>query len=282
MGKKYSNELLMTIVGVGLLIVAVVYFISKRRNGSPIANSVAWVADQIEGFGVVPTTALKCPRGFRFFNDASGESFCCNGKVNPYSHQCEAPAPGKMCAFRPNTPDPRGSNLPKLPLCAAMNDRMNEEQQKGFCPQKLPNYVTSGKCCAGSPSNDGEDCSMFDLADASRYCVIDANKAKAGEQKCQNLKLAEMGTCPTSFQRIVYTMGDRERSKYGADASGLTIPVCFGMDRVCIPDAAIQEVQKEGIFNDKTPLANWKYSCSGYDRVFVQRDLTTNMDEKYI
>lgn len=267
-----------------IIVICVIIIIIRNQNWSPISSTVHWVSESLEGFGVAPTTALQCPANYRFFNDAAGGSFCCRGKVNPFTHTCEAAQGGRtnMCAFRPNVPDPRGPGLPTLPLCNAVADTIRETNQKGFCPSRLPNYVSSGKCCAGPTQLDGEECSATDLADTSRYCVIGARVNKPGEQLCKNMRLVETGNCPSGMQRISYTLGAREKAKYGNNAAGVTMPVCFNMENACMPDEAIQEVQKSGIFNDKNNLPRWKYACSGYNTQFVQRDLTGTFDNKYI
>lgn len=278
MAAKRANFILPVMAAVVILLIVI--YIVRNKEGSPVSNSVAWVADKLEGFGVTPTIGLKCPVGYKFFNDATGGSFCCGGTVNPYSHTCEAPAPGRLCAFSRGVADPRGSGLPTLPLCGAMADQINDDVQKGFCPMKFPNYAQKGKCCAGSPVADGEDCSAYDLADKTRYCVI--GTPKSGEQSCQDMKLAETGTCPSNLEKMVYTLGERESRAYGPAASGLKLPLCFGMEGSCIPDAAVSEVQKRGVFKDKN-VATWKYSCGGYDKYFVRKDLTgAPMDARYV
>jgi hypothetical protein len=235
-----------------------------------------------EGFAAAPVqTSLGCPAGYTFFNDSHGASFCCKGKVNPYSHTCEATAPNTMCAFQPKMKDPRGSGLPTLPLCAAIVDQVNRSAAETFCPRALSNYATVGKCCASGTDAEGRDCSPLDLADKQRYCVI--GTPAAGERSCANMRLAELGACPTGLQKITYALGEREARRYGPAVIGTEIPVCFGMDATCIPDEAITELQKQGIYRDKTNLRNWAYSSSGYKRLYVDRDLTGDeIDRTYV
>ncbi len=58
-----------------------------------------------EGFA---SSMLRCPTPeYTFFNDSAGASFCCRGRVNPYTHQCGAVAEDDLCAFVTNTSDPR-------------------------------------------------------------------------------------------------------------------------------------------------------------------------------
>lgn len=278
MAPKKQGLLLPAIIAVAIMLIVI--YIVRRAGNSPVQSAFAWLSDKIEGFSATPTTALKCPVGYKFFNDAAGGSFCCGGSVNRYSHTCEAAAPGRLCAFQPNTPDPRGAGLPKLPLCSAMMDQMNDSAQANFCPRDLPNYATKGKCCATSTDADGEDCSPLDLAIKTRYCVV--KDPKTGEQLCGNMKIAEMGTCPVGMSRMTYKLGEKEGRAYGAGAIGQAMPVCFSMDASCMPDEAIKEVQKKGIFKDKTNLANWRYACSGYKRRFIDKDMTGQMDMNYV
>lgn len=278
MAVKRNGILLPAIFAV--LILAVIWFIVRNKGNSPVQAATAWIADKIEGFSVTPTTALKCPDGWQFFNDSAGASFCCGGSVNPYSHTCTAMAPGRLCAFQPNTPDPRGVGLPRLPLCGALRDSLNENSASNFCPRALPNYATKGKCCASATDVDGEDCSPLDLAVKTRYCVV--KDPKAGEQLCGNMKVGEMGTCPAGMSRMTYTLGEKEAKAYGPAAIGQAMPVCFNMEASCMPDDAIKEVQKKGIFKNKNNLSNWRYACSGYKRRFIDKDMTGQMDMNYV
>lgn len=263
-----------------LLLFLILYFILKRNDSSPLSKAIAWFSDKLEGFvSVTPSTAIKCPSGYKFFNDKSGASFCCAGKVNPYTHTCEAPAPGGLCAFQPNVQDPRGVGLPVVPLCSTTSEKMDETAAANFCPSGLPNYASKGKCCASATGVDGEDCSPLDLARKDGYCVI--NSPKPGEQSCTAMKMLEMGSCPSGTTRASYTLGNKERSRYGPSADGLQIPICFSMEGVCIPDEVIQKVQASGIYKDKN-VDNWKYSCSGYKKIFVSKQIPSTMDMTYV
>jgi hypothetical protein len=232
-----------------------------------------------EGF-TTTSSYLKCPVGYKFFNDSYGESFCCGGTVNKYSHVCEVPAPGGLCAFKPNTPDPRGPTYPILPLCTKVIEQTNTTAQQSFCPTSLPRYATDGKCCKTGTTTDGADCTAADLLDKSRYCVI--NTPKPGEQLCSNIKLGEIGICPADMSRITYNLGDKERNKYGSVVNGVSMPVCFNMTNACIPDAAVTQLKTMNIFNDKPANDSWKYACSGYQRLVVGRESTGTNDYTYV
>lgn len=231
-----------------------------------------------EGF----TSYLKCPNGYKFFNDSKGESFCCNGAVNKYSHVCEVPAPGGLCAFKPNTPDPRGPTHPNLPLCTKVIETETTVAQQTFCPSKLPQYASNGKCCLNETTTDGKDCKAGDLLNKMNYCIINHTDVKPGEQSCKNMKLSETGTCPDNMVKVSYELGNKEREKYGNVVNGVNIPVCFNMTNACIPDDAVTQLKTMNIFNDKPAANSWKYACSGYNRLVVGREIAGTNDYTYI
>ena len=266
---------------IAVVIFVVVFYILRRNDASPLAKGISWIANALEGFANAPvTTAVKCPTGFKFYNDATGRSMCCDGEINRYTHTCTPRSRGGICAFEPKVPDPRGPGFPTLPLCGAVVERVNFSNANSFCPRSLPNYATKGKCCASSTDMNGEDCSVLDLADKARYCVI--KDARPGEPRCMNLKMADDSFCPTGMNKIVYPLGERERSRYGPAVDNTVIPVCTKLDATCIPDNVVKMLQAQGIYKDKKDLATWKYSCSGYDRIVNQRDLTAKMDNSYV
>ena len=267
------------LIAVGIFLV--VFYILRRNDANPLAKAITWVANAVEGFASGPvTTAVKCPIGFKFYNDATGRSMCCDGEINRYTHTCTPRTKGGICSFEPNVADPRGPGFPTLPLCGAVVERVNTTTANSFCPQNLPNYATKGKCCASSTDMNGEDCSPLDLADKGRFCVI--KDVRAGEPNCVNLKMADDASCPRGMNKVSYPLGERERRRYGPAVDGTVIPVCTKLDATCIPDSVVVALQKRGIYKDKKDLATWKYSCSGYDRVVNQRDLTAAMDNSYV
>jgi len=71
----------------------------------------------MEGFAAPPIRAPECPTDYTFFNDSKGDSFCCAGAVNPFTHVCTATEPSALCAFTDEAEDPRGGRIP-LPRCA--------------------------------------------------------------------------------------------------------------------------------------------------------------------
>ena len=98
-----------------LAIIGVIYYIVRREQDSGFTKGVAWLGRQLEGFDSLASTGIKCPQGWKFFNNEKGTSFCCGATVNPYGATCSDPA--KMCAFEPNVPDPRGGGRPAVPVC---------------------------------------------------------------------------------------------------------------------------------------------------------------------
>ena len=259
-------------------ILLVVMYIVIRADTSPIAKFTQWYSTMIEGFAAPIGDIPKCPTGYRFFNDMRGDSFCCKGNVNPFSHTCEAKGAQDLCAFQTDGKDPRDPQR-KLPSCAQMITKTHKDSQVSFCPNRLKHYGSIGKCCFTDTDVDGYDCAREDNADPRRYCVI--NNPRPGEQSCTAMKLKTASSCPVGLVKKSYTLGKKEQAKYGPKAA-MTIPICFGMEQSCIPNNVITNVQKQGVFRDKTNLDGWKYSCSGYERVHVRRDLTAKMDTTYV
>ena len=367
MARKLAFNVLPVIIAIA--VVLLVLYLVTRPDSSPFAKGVQWLSSHIEGFSSPIMSTPTCPGGFRFFNDNYGESFCCKGKVNPYTHRCEAKADAaheeadytakksstidssdgdmftvgniplneckakcdansqcngysfydaydytqcswktkatpirytarqeqwtsytktgthtvtdaNLCAFKDNVPDPRKRDGTVLPTCGALTHQTHKENENVHCPESLPNYASIGKCCKMGADLDGHDCVEMDNADTTRYCVT-GNPTKAGEQRCDGLRMSETAMCPKGLQKTTYAMGDREVKKYGTAAQGKTIPICFSMYNTCIPDSVIDTVQKFGIYTDKTP-SGWKYACSGYEKVNVDKDLTGSMDVAYI
>lgn len=260
----------------GLLLLVVVLFIVLRNESSPIAKFTQWISTQVEGFAAPIGDTPKCPLGAKFFNDKRGESFCCTGTVNPYTHVCDSKQSLGLCAFLPNTVDPRtGTGV--LPLCSALIAQGTAAAQTQFCPGRLPNYASVGKCCKHDSDLDGVDCTSLD-SDPKNYCITGGLPLKAGERSCDSLRMAETATCPSSLQKISYTLGDKEKKKY-ANATG-PIPICFGIDGSCIPDSVITTLQSNGVYAGKN-LNTWSYACSNWTKRNVDRDLTGASDTSY-
>ena len=258
--------LLPILLGV-ILVIAVIMYVIVRDH------------PYMEGFTAAILNTPKCPDNYTFFNDKRGDSFCCAGRVDPYSHTCKAAGQNDLCAMKPNMKDTRTNANRILPLCTTMLHETHS-QNEAKCPGALPNYAAIGKCCMTKVDLDGYDCRKPDNDDKKRYCKL-APPLAPGEQLCSNLKMGESVNCPTGFAKISYQLGDREVQKYGTAASGVQMPVCFGMDKTCIPDAAIKELQSKGIYADKNS-ETWEYSCKGWESVHVNRDLTKRMDNVYI
>lgn len=261
------------------LVLGVVLYIVLRPDSSSLTTATKWLSSQIEGFAVALGDTPKCPNGFKFFNDKKGESFCCGGKVNPYTHTCEATGAAQLCAFKPEMKDPRKPSS-ELPLCSSMIAKTTATAAKEKCPAQFMNYASIGKCCLTDSDLDGYDCTSLDRNDPTRYCVTEGRPLKAGEKRCNALQMDERTECPKSLQKMSYTLGAREVQKYGPAAKGVTIPFCFGMESSCIPNNVVKSVQAQGVYADKK-VDNWKYACSQWEKVNVRRDLTGTMDGSY-
>jgi len=260
-------------------ILLLVLYIVTRNDTSPVVKFTQWYSNLMEGFAAPIGDVPRCPPNYRFFNDKRGDSFCCNGTINPFTHTCEAKGPHDLCAFDSRHPDPRNPSS-QLPSCAEMITKQTTENRDNLCPGKLPHYASIGKCCLFDTDLDGYDCTAQN-SDPSQYCITGTTK-QPHEQFCNALKLDDVTQCPTGLQKKSYIMGDKEVKKYGNSASGVVIPFCFGMESSCIPNNVIESVQKQGIYSDKTNLDGWKYSCSGYERIYEKRDLTGTMDTTYV
>lgn len=355
--------LLPILVGI-VLVVAIIMYVIVRDH------------PYMEGFTAAILSTPNCPDNYTFFNDKRGDSFCCAGRVNPYTHTCDATGLNGLCAMRPNMTDTRkdisgvcwkdaspgygfkvgwqraipikggfvgsgedfffspnttfeeakklceldpecvavttfndrGSNITMLlkdaptpggmggnprtvlkkkcvntskilPMCPNIL-QATHYRNEAKCPGNLPNYASIGKCCMTKVDLTGRDCRKPDNDDKKRYCKLYPPLAP-GEQLCNNLKMEESANCPSGFAKISYQLGNREVQKYGAAAAGVQIPVCFGMDKTCIPDATIKQLQSKGIYSDKNP-ETWEYSCKGWQTVNVNHDYTQSMDKTYI
>jgi len=202
------------------------------------------------------------------------------GGVDLYVKQEKRFVPdNSLCAFEPNHADPRDPKK-TLPLCSTLIENTHAKNQAA-CPGNLPNYAMIGKCCQHNPDMDGFDCIASDNADTNKYCKI-KGPLKPGERLCAEVDMLDSAVCPTQIpQKISYMTGSKEATAYGANAAGVSVPVCFGMNDVCIPDSAISYFQKEnGLYKDKN-ISNWSYSCSGWSNVNVNKDQATKMNTSY-
>jgi hypothetical protein len=264
-------------------ILGIVLAIVLRDDKSLISKFAQMISQNIEGFASQPVLeSPRCPVNFNFFNDRRGDSFCCRGAINPYTHTCEAADEQALCAFRPNMPDPRNRHR-TLPLCSSTITTNHTTQQQA-CPASLPNYASIGKCCLNNPDLDDYDCMPSDNMDKQKYCKLKGPLAP-GEQLCSQINMMKSATssCPAQIpQVIMYKTGAAEVAAYGDKAGNLSIPTCFGMNEVCIPDNVIEYYQKNnGLYRDKN-IPKWAYSCSGWSTVNVKKDMTINMDESYL
>ena len=178
--------------------------------------------------------------------------------------------------------DPRNRHR-ILPLCSSLIAKNHTTQQRE-CPVSLPNYASVGKCCLNNPDFDGTDCIPSDNKDKKNYCKLEGPLAP-GEKLCSQMNMMKSAsmTCPKEIPQVVmYKTGAAEVAAYGNRAGNLQVPTCFGMNQVCIPDAAIEYYQKNnGLYKDKS-IPTWKYSCSGWTTTNVTKDMTVKMDKSYL
>lgn len=219
-----------------------------------------------EGFAEKVVATPKCPNGARFFNDAKGDSFCCRGQVDAYKHICMGTGYTDLCAHKSGVRDPRDPSR-TLVECASLIEREHSEDQSKFCPKSLPHYGSVGKCCQSGTDMDNKDCIAYDNKDPKRYCKI-RGPLGPDEKLCSDLLLLETTTCPTGLERILFT----PTGQVGQNARQL--PACFSVQRNCVPDNVIALAKTDGIGNLKNAPANWEFSCSQYDKVYIRRDLS--------
>lgn len=270
---KYTIPYLPILIS-GLVILIVVHIVTAKTN--PIRK--LW--SSLEGFQAPILTNPQCPTAYKFFNDAVGESFCCKGTVNPFTHACTAKESSELCAFVPGSKDPRNPSR-VLPLCSDVITNTHTETQTRECPSSLPHYASVGKCCFSGTDLDGRDCTDFDNKSPKTYCVLAGTPLKTGEQRCDALQRDEAASCPTSLQKTTYTLGRKEVEKYGDGVSGVQIPVCFNPTSSCIPENIISYAQSQGAWTDKNP-ATWSYACANWTRVNLARDTTGQYDTNYL
>ena len=184
-----------------------------------------------------------------------------------------------LCAFKEGVKDPRKRDGSILPSCNSMITRTHSDKQNKLCPGSKPNYASIGKCCTMNSDMDGYDCGDYDNEDPSRYCVLGEPK-KDGERRCSDLQMSEGVKCPDGMNISWYGMGQREVKKYGNAANNTWLPVCMGIDNTCIPDPVISILQERGLYTDKK-AEQWKYSCSGYKKRYIDRDTTVRLDNSY-
>lgn len=278
-----------TMILLGIVVLAVLFYIVKQPGAGPITRGVATVSQWMEGFtssagGTYSTSDSSCPPGFTFFNDGAGTSFCCRGTVDVFAHKCMADGAADLCAMMPNVADPRKAHKgKKLPTCSALKREMLSAANASFCPSSLPNYASSQKCCKSPTNAAGSDCSPTDLADKRNYCVA-SGAATAGEQSCYNLKLDDMAVCPAGMGKFEIPAQTTVNwaQRYGAsNTTGVLIPGCMSiaLGGACIPNNVIEKLRADkNMFRDKN-LETWKFACGAFKRKYVDGDSTLVLDE---
>jgi hypothetical protein len=249
---------------VAFAVLCVVIFIIHVRE-SPIASLTQWFSSRVEGFAMPVFTSPRCPPGYKFFTDKTGESFCCNGTVNPYSHACS----GNMCAMTPGAVDPRTKK--PLPYCRDIMKQMWDAAESQ-CPKSFPNYSLNNKCCATGSIQDGAQCSAENVKDGA-FCTLDDN-ATTGEKLCSVERLKEKVKCPQGLKSVVTPLSATDVQKYPT-ARGKSMIRCMDSFSSCFADESIKQLQSTGVFtNQDDSLKLNEASCSKWDRLNVQRNQT--------
>jgi hypothetical protein len=268
-----------------------------HQTTSPLVSVAQGLSDLSEGFQSVPSTSPKCPGevrsvdgtiltpAYKFYTDATGESLCCGGTVNPLTHTC-TPATstvdqtGGLCAFRPGVPDPRTSNQ-TLPLCAFVVDAITTSNGTTVCPPSLSKYAASAtqqSCCKTATNLDGTDCIKSDL-DRGTFCRV-SPPVSSTDPDCAAMRTYETAVCPPTLQKTSYKMGTKEVNAYSA-ANGVSAPLCFGVEGSCFPDDTVANLQTKGIFTrEPADPTTWKFACSGYAK--YQSGVSSNVKTTYL
>ncbi len=218
---------------------------------------------------------LRCPVGYKAFHSPAGDSLCCKGDVNPYTHQCGSRLAEGICSLAANVADPRNPQI-RLPLCSDLQVE-TAATNSTFCPPSLPYYAEesteAAKCCQNPIviKGQGYGCSTTDMADKQKYCIMKGT-LRSGEQRCDALASAENATCPTDatgrpvLQKVEYKLGEREANYYKVpDLNGVPISLCTRINETCIPKESLEYAQVRGAFTEYNP-DTWEFSCENWKR----------------
>jgi hypothetical protein len=248
---------------VALAVLCVLIFIIRARE-SPIAMMTQWVSSRVEGFAMPVFTSPRCPPGYSFFTDKTGESYCCKGSVNPYSHACS----GAMCAMKPGAVDPRTKK--PLPYCGDIMKQMWSAAESQ-CPKAFPHYALNNKCCASGAVQDGAMCSPENVNDGA-FCAL--NDSVTGEKLCSTERLKENVKCPAGLKAVVTPLSSDETKKYPA-GRGKSVIRCMDSFSSCFADESIKQLQGSGVFTDQVDSVKLNNAaCSKWDRRNVKNDKT--------
>ncbi len=285
-GTKTEVELLSGNAGTGYGIKGLQVSI-VRSSGSGSSSGSSSGASTGATASVNLSDVIRCPPAYTFFNGPNGDSMCCKGKVNPYTHRCEGAdeVRNNICALSATVPDPRALfKGDMLPNCRSLVTQQLNAGSTNTCPASLPNFAkeseTAEKCCKNPVQIAGEtgfSCSAEDLKSTENYCVakgvpkINPTDSKT-ERMCNETRMLDAAACPvdatgkTVFQNVTYTMGDREAKRYDiADLKGLALPTCYRLNEVCIPESVITYAKARGAFTEYDPKT-WEYSCAVWSR----------------
>lgn len=238
-------------------------------------------------FGIV-----RCPVGFTPFHSPAGDSLCCKGSINPYTHQCSSSALDALCSMTPKVKDPRNPKR-TLPLCSTLMKTTLDIASLQSCPSSLPNYALesddAAKCCKNPVviKGQGFGCSTEDLRDKTNYCIV-KGPIQTGEQRCDALAAFDDAACPKDssnrelFQKVSYQLGEREADYYKIpDLKNVSIPVCFRLNESCIPTSALTYAQTRGAYGEYSP-ATWEYACENWEKRNIKRELANNTVRGYM
>jgi hypothetical protein len=273
-----------------LVAILFVCILLVRQQTSPLVALTQWIGDTFEGFtNNSPKTSPRCPTGFTFYTDATGESLCCGGTVNQITHTCTLTSAQRnslpnqgLCAFRPGVPDPNNPST-LLASCSNVVDAIAQDKSNTLCPSSLPVYavksVTSAatattvattvlqeSCCKTATNLDGTDCIAADL-ESKKFCRVNPSTTFPGP-KCLPLRQYDSESCPQGLQKSMYKLGSAEVAVY-PDASGTSVPLCMSVEHSCFPDTVVKTLQDNNVFTSQpSDPRRWAFACSGYTKYY--------------
>ena len=247
------------------------------------------LSTQMEGFATTDHKLPLCPPNYRFFTNAKGDSMCCAGKVDPYTHECTTSDPKGLCSFVPGITNMRDPARGKLPVCRDILNSLQGSAEREFCPRSLPHHANQGRCCANPTDPSTGNCIPMDLQNPSTFCLTTAQRRSEdrgkpvigkyvmrdgqrvlAEQLCANIRHNENVQCPDSS----FT-----KAEYPIDNQGTEITNCYkpGLGG-CYPRIDLERLKEKDGAIKNIDISRSIMNCDVFKRVKIDKDLTGNID----
>lgn len=211
--------------------------------------------------------AGPCPTGYTHFADIWGQAQCCaSPNIDIYSRTCSAKGTNGVCSMVPGIEDTRGESgdIRHYPVCQEIATQMQQEASGKLCPRKYPNYALQSpgihKCCGGPLSAGGTDCA------GGAFCsgLVGGQTIFNTPTSCEKVLLLEKIDCPPGTTLVESMKGGSPRT------SGLSMPVCVGVQGNCMPRASLNKLRQIGLFGD-IDLDKNILNCDVYNKVYNER-----------